>query len=164
LDREGCGISHQLPLLLSWVGNCKWLARAASFLVPGGPQADSGLPSPGRPLAAPAGAGLAGGLRMAGSIGASAWASPTRRRAALSPGTCCTAQFSRNRKAIIPVPTLGKLERGLSWHSRIAGCSLFRLCGSSSRWGRCSTSVTHEKAVRLVKRNGDTQSKLFLGR
>ena len=31
----------------------------------------------------------------------------------LSLGTCWTAQFSRNRKAIIPVPR-GKLERGLS--------------------------------------------------
>jgi hypothetical protein len=35
---------------------------------------------------------------------------------------------------------------------RIAGGSLFRLCGSSSRWGCCSTSVTHEKAASVGDR------------
>jgi hypothetical protein len=106
-----------------------------------------GLPaSLGRPLVR---------LRSAGSV-AGRSAPAHGRILAGRLGTCCSAQFSRNQKAITAVPEAILGREALSWHGRIAGGSLFRLCGSSSRWACCSTSVSHEKADHLVKWNGDT--------
>jgi hypothetical protein len=109
-------------------------------------------------------------------IGASAWASPARRRERATgqrstgnfydmsnidhrPEDACdmigTCPLLHANRKIGPAPRNPRTYLRQAWagrgslmaKQRIAGGSLFRLCGSSSRWGRCSTSVTHEKTA-----------------
>jgi hypothetical protein len=129
------------------VGLCSDIPSSMRLCRPGSSQVSchnqtDPLPSSRWSIAAPervAGAGLVRGLQRGADRPLK-----TNRAAPFSLGTCCTAQFSRNRKAIIPVPE-AKLGGALMTQQDRRG-SLFRLCGSSSRWACCSTLVSHEKA------------------